>query len=204
MFDEFNRWMQESEFWSRIVENRREVWAISRRRARVRMPPDLPNSARACQDVAASFPTQRDTFRFARAHESVSAVEADQYENLSLHWPSGESCFNQCLFVVSAPLVFLMKYTIPDVRVKGRERWCYVTFIVSILWIGACSGVMVKCAQTVGDTAQIPSVVMGLTILAAGTSVPDLLSRCRHHDARTAERASPRGLSLSPSTTARE
>ena len=35
---------------------------------------------------------------------------------------------------------------------------------------------MVELAEIFGKTVGIPDVVMGLTILAAGTSVPDLLS----------------------------
>jgi sodium/potassium/calcium exchanger 2 len=35
---------------------------------------------------------------------------------------------------------------------------------------------MVNWAETLGNTIGIPSVIMGLTFLAAGTSVPDLLS----------------------------
>jgi len=35
---------------------------------------------------------------------------------------------------------------------------------------------MVDWAETIGNTIGIPAVIMGLTILAAGTSVPDLLS----------------------------
>merc|ERR1719385_702644 len=35
---------------------------------------------------------------------------------------------------------------------------------------------MVDCATRTGDTFSIPTVVMGLTFVAAGTSVPDLLS----------------------------
>jgi sodium/potassium/calcium exchanger 2 len=35
---------------------------------------------------------------------------------------------------------------------------------------------MVGWATTIGDTFKIPPVIMGLTFLAAGTSVPDLLS----------------------------
>ena len=35
---------------------------------------------------------------------------------------------------------------------------------------------MVELAERLGATLGIPDVVMGITILAAGTSVPDLLS----------------------------
>merc|ERR1712022_83838 len=50
------------------------------------------------------------------------------------------------------------------------------TFIGSICFIGMFSFVMVECADILGQTLNIPTFVMGLTILAAGTSVPDLLS----------------------------
>lgn len=51
-----------------------------------------------------------------------------------------------------------------------------MTFIGSILWIAAYSYLMVWWANVVGDTIQIPPEVMGLTFLAAGTSIPDLIT----------------------------
>ena len=42
--------------------------------------------------------------------------------------------------------------------------------------VGILSYFMVDLAEIVGATIGIPDVIMGLTILAAGTSVPDLLS----------------------------
>ena len=53
---------------------------------------------------------------------------------------------------------------------------CYALFVLSILWIGVSSFFMVSWVEIIKNTAGIPSVVMGLTVLAAGTSVPDLLS----------------------------
>ena len=47
---------------------------------------------------------------------------------------------------------------------------------MSIAWIGVYSFFMVGWAEIIGNTFGIPPVVMGLTFLAAGTSVPDLLS----------------------------
>ena len=42
--------------------------------------------------------------------------------------------------------------------------------------MGILSFFMVELAERLGATLGIPDVVMGITILAAGTSVPDLLS----------------------------
>ena len=72
-------------------------------------------------------------------------------------------------FVASFPLVALFKGSMTCLGPYAR-------FVVSILWIGIFSYFMVEWATVVGDTLGIPSVVMGLTFLAAGTSVPDLLS----------------------------
>lgn len=47
---------------------------------------------------------------------------------------------------------------------------------MSIVWIIIFSYFMVWWATVFGETFGIPDVVMGLTILAAGTSVPDMLT----------------------------
>jgi Ca2+-binding EF-hand superfamily protein len=78
-------------------------------------------------------------------------------------------------FLITLPLS-LVFCLIPDCRPPGRESWCYFSFIGSILMIAILAIVMVELATIFGDTCGIPSVVMGLTVLAAGTSVPDLLS----------------------------
>jgi Ca2+/Na+ antiporter len=51
-----------------------------------------------------------------------------------------------------------------------------VSFIMAIVWVGIFSGMMVDWATSIGCVAGIPDAVMGLTFLAMGTSVPDLLT----------------------------
>ena len=65
---------------------------------------------------------------------------------------------------------------IKDVRVPGNEIWCYYEFLASVLWIGIYAYIMVDWVTKFGLIIHVPAVVMGLTLLAAGTSVPDLLS----------------------------
>ena len=77
---------------------------------------------------------------------------------------------------VLLPLVAIMTFTIPDTQRPGMSKWCYVSFVMSILWIGVFAYFMVEWREVIGTTIGIPSVVMGYTLLAAGTSVPDLLS----------------------------
>lgn len=50
------------------------------------------------------------------------------------------------------------------------------SFLGSIMWIAIYSYLMVWWATLVGDTFRMPSEIMGLTFLAAGTSIPDLIT----------------------------
>jgi len=90
--------------------------------------------------------------------------------------PANASCFGYIKYIVLFPLVASMSLTIPDTRRPGFGKYCYLSFFLSILWIGVFSYFMVGWTETVGNTFGIPTFIMGLTFLAAGTSVPDLLS----------------------------
>ncbi|KAL3939456.1 MAG: hypothetical protein SGBAC_005820 [Bacillariaceae sp.] len=79
-------------------------------------------------------------------------------------------------YLIVLPIVVLLAFTVPDVRKPGCAKYCYISFILSIIWIGVFSYYMVDWAEVIGHTIGIPSVIMGLTLLAAGTSVPDLLT----------------------------
>jgi sodium/potassium/calcium exchanger 2 len=78
-------------------------------------------------------------------------------------------------FLVTLPLS-LCFCLIPDCRAPGRDSWAAATLLGSIIMIAIFAIMMVELAEIFGASLGIPDVVMGLTILAAGTSVPDLLS----------------------------
>eukprot|EP01084_Bolivina_argentea_P258787 436440_1 len=79
-------------------------------------------------------------------------------------------------FIITMPLIILFVSSIPDTRNPNKAKYCYFSFFMSIVWIGVFSYFLVEWTSIVGDTLHIPLVVMGLTFLAAGTSIPDLLS----------------------------
>jgi len=112
---------------------------------------------------------------FAQHKESAHSAEkmAEGFESLFV-WPEGH--FQRFWYLITMPLMIVFYYSMFDCRKPGFEKWCFLTFATSIIWIGVFSFVMVDCATRTGDTFSIPTVVMGLTFLAAGTSVPDLLS----------------------------
>eukprot|EP00472_Partenskyella_glossopodia_P010381 CAMPEP_0197518498 /NCGR_PEP_ID=MMETSP1318-20131121/3689_1 /TAXON_ID=552666 /ORGANISM="Partenskyella glossopodia, Strain RCC365" /LENGTH=624 /DNA_ID=CAMNT_0043068877 /DNA_START=336 /DNA_END=2210 /DNA_ORIENTATION=- len=106
------------------------------------------------------------------SHEDDGGSDDDD-EPMDLAWPS--TCGKQVSYVILAPLTYLLYYTIPDVRREGWENYFATTFVMSILYIAFFSYFMVWWVTLLGDTLNIPSQIMGLTVLAIGTSVPDLL-----------------------------
>ncbi|EDO41421.1 predicted protein [Nematostella vectensis] len=100
-------------------------------------------------------------------------LEEDE-QPIDLSWP--ESGRDRVFYVIKAPLMFLMYYTMVDVRRPERRHLYPITFLMSIFWIAFFSYFMVWWATEVGYTFDIPTEVMGLTFLAAGTSVPDLIT----------------------------
>ena len=79
-------------------------------------------------------------------------------------------------YLLVLPILFALACTIPDAREPKYRKLFPLSFALAIAWIGAFSFMMVWAATAIGVAANIPSVVMGLTFLAAGTSIPDLLT----------------------------
>jgi len=93
---------------------------------------------------------------------------------IDLSWPSETRA--QIMYVLVAPIMFPIVYTVPQSRLGGDTKWFVATFLGSLVWIMILTYLMVWWATIIGEVLGIPSKIMGLTILAAGTSVPDLLS----------------------------
>ncbi|XP_039988339.1 sodium/potassium/calcium exchanger 1 isoform X2 [Xiphias gladius] len=100
--------------------------------------------------------------------------EEKEDEPLSLEWPDTRR--RQATYLFLLPIVFPLWLTVPDVRKQKSRKFFVVTFLGSILWIAIFSYLMVWWAHQVGETIGISEEVMGLTILAAGTSIPDLIT----------------------------
>ncbi|XP_037338097.2 sodium/potassium/calcium exchanger 1-like isoform X1 [Pungitius pungitius] len=98
----------------------------------------------------------------------------EQSEPLSLKWPDTRQ--KQVTYLLLLPIMFPLWLTLPDVRNPESRRYFPMSFIGSIMWIGVFSYLMVWWAHQVGETIGISEEIMGLTILAAGTSIPDLIT----------------------------
>ncbi|XP_051982207.1 sodium/potassium/calcium exchanger 2-like isoform X1 [Xyrauchen texanus] len=100
--------------------------------------------------------------------------DEDEDQPLSLAWP--ETARKQLTYLLIFPIVFPLWLTLPDVRRDTSKKFFPITFLGSISWIAVFSYLMVWWAHQVGETIGITEEIMGLTILAAGTSIPDLIT----------------------------
>jgi K+-dependent Na+/Ca+ exchanger-like protein len=116
---------------------------------------------------------------YERQQKKVEEAEESEDQSLFdvISPPKNGSCFGMFKYIVLLPLIVTLAFTVPDVRRKSvNGKFCYLAFVIAIAWIGIYSYFMVGWAETIGETVGIPSYIMGLTFLAAGTSVPDLIS----------------------------
>ncbi|XP_017938335.1 sodium/potassium/calcium exchanger 4 isoform X1 [Manacus vitellinus] len=88
--------------------------------------------------------------------------------------PGGK--MNKVKWFLTWPLIFLLFATIPNCSKPRWEKWFMLTFVLSTFWIALFSYFMVWMVTVIGYTLGIPDVIMGITFLAAGTSVPDCMA----------------------------
>ncbi|NWS61030.1 NCKX2 protein, partial [Chunga burmeisteri] len=100
--------------------------------------------------------------------------EEDEDQPLSLAWP--DTPRKQLTYLLVLPIAFPLWASLPDVRNPRSRKFFPITFFGSISWIAFFSYLMVWWAHQVGETIGISEEIMGLTILAAGTSIPDLIT----------------------------
>ncbi|CAG5129095.1 unnamed protein product [Candidula unifasciata] len=93
---------------------------------------------------------------------------------LDISWP--DTLTQRVTYVLLAPIIFSLFITLPDVRIPERRKLFPWTFVGSILWIAGFSYCLVWWAKEAGGAVEIPDTVMGLTVLAAGASIPDLIT----------------------------
>uniref|UniRef100_A0A8C7X5E6 Solute carrier family 24 member 4b n=1 Tax=Oryzias sinensis TaxID=183150 RepID=A0A8C7X5E6_9TELE len=102
-------------------------------------------------------------------------TETEENDTISpFHVPSGIG--SKVKWLLSWPLLLLLFFTIPNCAKPRWEKFFMLSFILSTVWIAIFSYVMVWMVTIAGYTLGIPDVIMGITFLAAGTSVPDCIA----------------------------
>ena len=97
--------------------------------------------------------------------EAEAAAEEEEEEG-------GDSPIAKAL---ARPLFLAFEVTIPNCSLPHNKGRHLVTFFASIFWIGVLSYFLVTWASKLGCLWGIHPAIMGVTVLAAGTSVPDAI-----------------------------
>mmetsp|Transcript_21308 Transcript_21308/g.38949 ORF Transcript_21308/g.38949 Transcript_21308/m.38949 type:complete len:674 (-) Transcript_21308:69-2090(-) len=101
--------------------------------------------------------------------DSEESEEEDDIEALMI---MPDERFGQVVWVLSLPIYAPLYYLTP----KPDARCFLATFGISLLWIAGFSLFLVYCVEVLGEVLHIHIIIMGFTLLAAGTSIPDAVS----------------------------
>lgn len=86
------------------------------------------------------------------------------------------------LYFVLLPLRYAMHITIPDVKVPQRDgaldktSRAYLATIQCLLWLTIGSYAMVSSLESLATLMKVPDSVVGVTVSAAGTSLPNYIA----------------------------
>lgn len=83
-------------------------------------------------------------------------------------------CVSRVWWLVSLPASLVLRITVPDCR--RWPRLFPLTFLMAVVWIGLLSYMCAWMVTVIGYTLNVPDSVSGLTILAAGISVPEIIT----------------------------
>jgi len=72
---------------------------------------------------------------------------------------------------IREPGMWIIDKSMPD-----PERYIIAGFTICVIWIALYTYFMVDNVARLGCVLGVPEIVMGLTVLAAGTSVPDMIA----------------------------
>ncbi|XP_033833714.1 sodium/potassium/calcium exchanger 3 [Periophthalmus magnuspinnatus] len=102
--------------------------------------------------------------------------EEEEEDGIFSPWHIPGGCGARVKWVTTWPLGVLLYCTVPNCLQPRWHRWFMVTFVASTLWIAVFSYLMVWMVTIISSTLDIPDYIMGITFLAAGTSVPDCMA----------------------------
>jgi len=105
--------------------------------------------------------------------------ENEEDEGLTLDMPDDAKWSALFWYFLTYPLCAMLYVTLPDVRtakLKGNAKVAILEFVLSLVWIAVFSNLLYESIVIVSNTLKIPVAVAAVTLLAGGTSVPDLLS----------------------------
>mmetsp|Transcript_24068 Transcript_24068/g.58925 ORF Transcript_24068/g.58925 Transcript_24068/m.58925 type:complete len:251 (-) Transcript_24068:101-853(-) len=114
--------------------------------------------------------------------EPLDHGDADNHVDL-IEFPSEGSKLEMFFWIVLSPLRFAMHFTVPDVRQlneagdpKISVRVAFLATFMCLVWLIMGSYAMVASLENLAELLDIPDAVVGVTVSAAGTSLPNYIA----------------------------
>lgn len=100
-----------------------------------------------------------------------------------IDFPFGGSAFEIVFFCILFPLRFILHWTVPDVRTFDEHGnptatlgKAFAAIGVCLIWLVVGSYAMVASLESLAALMDIPDAVVGVTVSAAGTSLPNYVA----------------------------
>ncbi|GFS43159.1 hypothetical protein NPIL_665951 [Nephila pilipes] len=123
-------------------------------------------------------PTDPSNKTVAEDNESDTTTTSEDSElddDLSPFTIPRDNAFQFTLWLITWPALVILTCTIPSCK-KPNEGNFVLTFISSVFWIGVISYMCSWMVTIISHTFGLPDSVAGITILAAGISVPEIIA----------------------------
>lgn len=124
--------------------------------------------------------------------EHISSIRSEtfeeEFEDSDFHetltaWPVDAGFFGLFFYIFLFPLRLLMQLTLPDVRhldedgnPTGTLKKALFASFMCLVWLIVGSYCMVSSLETLGELLNIPASIIGVTVSAAGTSLPNYIA----------------------------
>merc|ERR1719498_377971 len=131
---------------------------------------------KAQEDAAAQAEEAKKAEEAKQAEEEAN--ESEETDDIEALMKAPEDMKEKISWALCLPIYAGLYYTIP----RPGPKWFMATFACSLVWIATYSYFLVYCVQMFANTVldgecnEGMITVLGFTILAAGTSIPDLVS----------------------------
>lgn len=107
----------------------------------------------------------------------------DEAEVSLIEYPTGSSAMVKFFFIFLYPFRFLMHWTVPDVKSTdgngmptAKLSTAYLNVFMCLVWLVIGSYAMVSSLEHLADMMKVPTAVVGVTVSAAGTSLPNYVA----------------------------
>lgn len=114
--------------------------------------------------------------------DDPGAEERHSVEGM-VDFPSHGSNLEVIIFLLLFPFRFLIHWTVPDVRALKSDGdpaaslgTAFLAVLSCLLWLVAGSYAMVASLEALADLMNIPPAVVGVTVSAVGTSLPNYVA----------------------------